>query len=404
MDRFGRYTVFECLGAGGMATVHRATIEIGGGVIKEVALKRMLPQLADDKKTLDDFIREAKLAAQLQHPNIVRILELGRNGSQYFIAMELVRGPSVLTLMKLMAARGNVAPTGIVIALLAELCEALDYASSSTDVDTGEPMEIVHRDLSPSNLIIDNEGHLKIIDFGVAKTTSGRFQTQSGLVKGKLGYMALEVLAGKPIDKRADIFSVGVVAWELLTGRRLFVGVNEFEVVGKIKKGCQTPPSHYNKTCSAELDEIVMHALSRRRDERWPSAGVMKNALDTLRRTHRDGPREVMAWRSSLVPEEAHEDDSTTMELVSLREYMVPSSPSITSVTQVKRPSGLDTLDESVPPERVGQIDDGDFFDEPEREATVVTGMPTPDPDAAVMTEPDQLALPPIDWSKPDHD
>ena len=230
MDQFGRYTVFECLGAGGMATVHRATIEIGGGVIREVALKRMLPQLVDDKKTLDDFIREAKLAAQLNHPNIVRILELGRNGTIYFIAMELVRGHSLLQLMKLMVVRRETVPIGIVVALLSELCDALDYASSATDAE-GQPMEIVHRDLSPSNLIVDTEGHLKIIDFGVAKSTRGQFVTSSGLVKGKLGYMALEVLAGKEIDRRSDIFSVGVVAWEMLTGRRLFSAANEYDVI-----------------------------------------------------------------------------------------------------------------------------------------------------------------------------
>jgi len=339
VDQFGRYTVFECLGAGGMATVHRATTQIGGGVVREVALKRMLPQLVDDKKTLDDFIREAKLAAQLNHPNIVRILELGRYGTTYFIAMELVRGHSLLQLLKLMAARHQMAPVGIVVALLSELCDALDYASNATDTE-GEPMEIVHRDLSPSNLIIDTEGHLKIIDFGVAKSTRGQFVTSSGLVKGKLGYMALEVLAGKPVDRRADIFSVGVVAWELLTGRRLFVAVNEYDVIAKIRQGATVKPSQINPDVSPELDEIVMHALSRKRDERWPSAGVMKNALDTLRRTHREGPREVSNWRATLIPPaELHSDESTTMELMSLRELAVnPSAPSITATMKVALP------------------------------------------------------------------
>ncbi|MBA2542076.1 MAG: hypothetical protein H0V17_20720, partial [Deltaproteobacteria bacterium] len=126
-------------------------------------------------------------------------------------------------------------------------------------------------------------------------------------------------------------------AWELLTGRRLFTAANEYDVITKIRKGASVPPSKLNPDVSPELDEIVMHALSRRRDERWPSAGVMKRALDTLRRTHRDGPREVSAWRLSLIPEaELHHEDSTTMELVSLRELMVaPSSPSITKTTQI---------------------------------------------------------------------
>jgi len=369
VDEFGRYTVFECLGAGGMATVHRATIEIGGGVVREVALKRMLPQLVDDKKTLDDFIREAKLAAQLNHPNIVRILELGRNGTNYFIAMELVRGNSLLQLMKQMAARRQTAPIGIVIAILAELCDALDYASNATDAE-GVRMEIVHRDLSPSNLIIDTEGHLKIIDFGVAKSTRGQFATSSGLVKGKLGYMPLEVLAGKPVDRRSDIFSVGVVAWEMLTGRRLFAAANEYDVITKIRQGATVPPSELNIEVSPELDEIVMHALSRKRGDRWPSAGVMKTALDTLRRTHRDGSREVNRWRGSLVPEaELHSEDSTTMELVSLRELIKPSQPSITATTKVV-----------LPPDDVGPDDEDDS-------PTQMTQLPRPS-QAVVITEP----------------
>jgi eukaryotic-like serine/threonine-protein kinase len=133
-DRFGPYTVYECLGAGGMAAVHRATIDIGGGVIREIALKRLLPQLADDKALVEDFIREAKLAAQLHHPGIVRILELGRTAGTYFIAMELVQGHSVLQLMKLAQAMRAAAPIGVTIALLVELCDALDYASNASDI------------------------------------------------------------------------------------------------------------------------------------------------------------------------------------------------------------------------------------------------------------------------------
>jgi eukaryotic-like serine/threonine-protein kinase len=313
-DRFGPYTVHECLGAGGMAVVHRATIDIGGGVIRDVALKRMLPQLANDRKFVEDFVREAKLAAQLHHPNIVRILELGRTEGTYFIAMELVRGHSLLLLQKL---GGNVraqVPVGIVIALMAELCDALDYASNATGVD-GEPLHIVHRDLSPSNLILTDEGHVKIIDFGVAKALSGQFMTSSGAIKGKLAYMALETLSGTNVDRRADIFSLGVVAWELLTGRRLFKGHNEYEVITKIREGASEPPSTYNAACPPELDEIVMHALARSRDDRWPSAAVMRRPIEYMRRTFRDGTREILAWRRTLVPDHEAIDETTSMEL-----------------------------------------------------------------------------------------
>lgn len=322
-ERFGRYVLHECLGAGGMAAVHRATVDIGGGVIREVALKRLLPQLADDKKLVDDFIREARISAQLHHPNIVRILELGRSAGVYFIAMELVQGFSLLQLMKLAIMQSSQTPIGVVVSLLVELCDALDYASNATDTD-GEPLHIVHRDLSPSNLIVTDDGHLKVIDFGVAKALSGKFMTSSGMVKGKFGYMSIEALQGKPLDRRADIFSVGVVAWELVTGVRLFKAANDYDVVTLIQRGAREPPSAYNPQCPPELDEIVMRALAKSRDERWPNAAVMRRTLDSLRRTYRDGPQDVVAWIRKLVPPERAEE-TTSYELDSGE----PDGPSI---------------------------------------------------------------------------
>lgn len=311
-DRFGSYAVYECLGVGGMATVHRAAIDIGGGVIREVALKRLLPQLADDKHLVEDFVREAKLAAQLHHPNIVQILELGRSQGTYFIAMELVRGHSLLALMKLMRTANVRTPIPVIIALLVELLDALDYASNATDVD-GAPLRIVHRDLTPSNLIVTDEGHLKIIDFGVAKAVSGKFMTNTGLVKGKLGYMAVEVLAGKPLDARADLFSVGVVAWELLAGKRLFKGTNEYDVISKIQRGVGRAPSTHNEACPPELDEIVMNALARDREHRWSAASAMRRALESVRRSYRGVTSDVMAWRNSLVPPPVEMPEPTMM-------------------------------------------------------------------------------------------
>ncbi|MDB4954043.1 MAG: serine/threonine protein kinase [Myxococcales bacterium] len=313
-DKFGPYEVYEQLGAGGMATVHRAVLDIGGGVLREVALKRLLPQLADDKKFIEDFVREARLAAELNHPNIVRMLELGRIGSTYFIAMELVRGQSLLHLTKIAHATRMQTPIGVAIAILAEILDGLDYASNATDAD-GEPLEIVHRDLSPSNLIITDDGHLKIIDFGVAKAVSGKFTTNTGLVKGKLAYLPLEALAGKAVDRRADIFSVGVVAWELITGKRLFRADTDFDVIQKIREGIVPPPSKYHRGSTPELDEIVLHAVSRSRDERWPSAGVMRHALDSVRRHYRDGAREVASWKRMLIPELPELTETTSMEL-----------------------------------------------------------------------------------------
>ena len=322
-ERFGAYQVHECLGAGGMASVHRATIDIGGGVTREVALKRMLPQLANDKKFVEDFVREAKLAANLNHPNIVRILELGRSNGVYFIAMELVVGHSLLQLIKLAWTARATTPIGIVCAILAELLDALDYASSAVDSE-GEPMQLVHRDLSPSNMIITDDGHVKIIDFGVAKGLSGKFMTNTGMVKGKLSYMANETMMGGALDARADLFSIGVVMWELITGRRLFRGQNEYEVIAHIRRGADEPPSTYNAACTPELDEIVMHALATDRDDRWPSASVMRTALGSVRRRFKQGANDIIAWKRSLIPEIHTIEDTTHMEL-SMRDLIGPA-------------------------------------------------------------------------------
>ncbi|HEX5057851.1 MAG TPA: serine/threonine-protein kinase [Kofleriaceae bacterium] len=290
-ERFGSYTVYECLGAGGMATVHRASIELEDDEIREVALKRLLPQYANDKRFVDDFIREAKLAAELQHPNIVRVLELGRIKGTYFIAMDLVRGRPLVSLMRKAFTKHASAPIGVVLALMTELLDALDHAHDA---------QIVHRDLTPSNLIVTDDGHLKIIDFGVAKALVGNLQTSSGLAKGKLGYMSSEAISGKQLDTRADIFSAGVVMWELLTTRRLFKGQNEYELIVQIREGLVAPPSHENPECPRELDDIVLQALAKSREDRWSSAGEMRDAIGELRRFYRASTQDVVRWAQRL--------------------------------------------------------------------------------------------------------
>jgi serine/threonine protein kinase len=221
---------------------------------------------------------------------------------EYFIAMELVRGVPLAKLMKQAAAAKRRAPIGVVVSLLEELCEALHYASRGRSV-SGQPLAIVHRDLTPSNLIVTDEGHVKIIDFGVAKALSGKFITNTGMAKGKLGYMSVESLSGSAsLDARADIFSLGVLAWELVANRRLFRGVNEHEVITKIRSGVVSPPSAHNAACPPALDDVVLRALARDREARWPGAAEMRAALGDLRRELREGPAGVIAWKQALFP------------------------------------------------------------------------------------------------------
>lgn len=300
-ERFGAYVVHESIGAGGMATVHRATIALDGGGEREVALKRLHPELAEDRRFVDYFVREAKLAVRLSHPNIVRILDLGCIGSTYFIAMELVHGRSLLSLMRKAFLKRRQPPIGVVLALAAELCDALDYAHG------GDDGGIVHRDLSPANLLVTDDGHLKIIDFGIARPIQSRMPTGGGVVKGKLGYMAVEALTGGQVDGRADLFSTGVVMWELLTCRRLFKARTHQEMISMVHDAAIVPPSQLNPECREELDEVVVRALSRSVDERWQAAAAMRRALETVRRYYNDrsSARQVTSWVQRLRAESA---------------------------------------------------------------------------------------------------
>lgn len=304
----GPYTLYECLGTGGMASVHRATVQIAGGVEREVALKRLLPHLASDPQSVDNFIREAKLASKLDHPNIVRIYELGHIDGTYFIALELLHGVPLVTLMRRAQLQKLRIPIGVVLSLFSELCAALDYAHYGVGVD-GEQLRIIHRDLTPSNLIVTDDGHLKIIDFGVAKSMHGLFSTDSGLIKGKFGYMPFEAMQGRELDARADIFAAGVVMWELLAGRRLFKGANQWQTMEKIRAGDVVPPSHYHPECDPDLDQLVLRALARDYVDRWPSAAAMSVELEHIRRHHglEAPPEHVRAWKSQL-------DDESQLE------------------------------------------------------------------------------------------
>ena len=302
-EQFGPYELYERLGMGGMATVYRAKKRGPEGFERSVALKRMLQHLAEDSTFVDGFIREAKVASMLSHPNIAQVYDFGRINAVYYIAMELVAGSDLRRLLRYANRLNEPIPLPVVFSLLGELCDALEYAHTFVD-EHGTPLNIVHRDISPSNLIVAHTGHLKVIDFGIAKASSRNLRTETGMVKGKLGYMAPEVALGMSVTPAADVFSMGVVAWELITASPLFTGRTDFETMSKLREGEIAPPSRHNPVCPPELDQLVMQAVDRDVERRLPSAGVFRRGLDTIAARHgiAVSARAVVDWMQTLPP------------------------------------------------------------------------------------------------------
>jgi hypothetical protein len=296
-EPFGPYLVYERLGVGGMATVHRALERGIEGFERIVALKRLLPHLALDATFIQSFVREAKLASLLNHVNIVQIFQLGRVGTQYFISMEYIDGRDIRRILRHARKVSGPPPIHVTVGLLLQLCDALDYAHHKVD-DVGHPMGLVHRDVSPSNVLVTNAGQVKVIDFGIAKAQSAQLRTQTGRVKGKLAYMAPEALAGKELDARSDLFAAGVIAHELLTARPLFASKNEYQTLMKVQRGEVMPPSTFNQACPPELDAIVLRALARDPDDRFAAAGELRDELHAMRRLYnlQTAARDIASW------------------------------------------------------------------------------------------------------------
>ena len=297
-EQFGPYLVYERLGVGGMATVHRALERGIEGFERMVALKRLLPHLAEDASFIKSFVREAKLASLLNHVNIVQIFELGRVGTEYFISMEYIDGKDIRRILRHARKVTGPPPINITIGLLLQLCDALDYAHNKGD-EEGQPLQLVHRDVSPSNVLVTTAGHVKVIDFGIAKAQSSQLRTQTGRVKGKLAYMAPEAVSGgRELDARSDLFAVGVIAHELLTARPLFASKNEYQTLLKVQRGDIMPPSTFNQACPPELDAIVLKALARDPDQRFSSASDVRDELLAMRKQYKlqTGYRDIAAW------------------------------------------------------------------------------------------------------------
>jgi serine/threonine protein kinase len=275
---FGKYILFERINVGGMAEIFLARSRGIHGFKRLMAIKKILPTMAEDKEFINMFIDEARIASGLSHANIVQIFELSKYENDYYIAMEYVHGKDLRYIQERLTPGRKPMPLPLAILIAYRICEALDYAHSRRD-SSGRPMGIIHRDISPQNVIISYEGEVKICDFGIAKAANRSQKTQAGVLKGKFGYMSPEQVRGLPLDGRSDLFTVGTLLYEMVTLQRLFLGESDFSTLEKVRNADVVPPSAYNKDIPPELEEIVLKALAREVEDRYQSAGEMADAL-----------------------------------------------------------------------------------------------------------------------------
>ncbi len=271
MELFGRYELVKRIGVGGMAEIFLARSASLDGFEKELVIKRVRPELGKDEKFSSMFIDEGRISIGLSHPNIVQVFDFGELHGTYYLAMEYVDGCDLAKVCQLQPVRQHGLEPALALIILGELLRALEYAHTKKDRH-GEALNVIHRDVSPQNVIISFDGGLKLTDFGIAKARGRVSQTNPGIVLGKLAYMSPEQLRGEDLDHRTDIFSCGVVLWELLVGRSLFGATVKSGVYEKILQANIDPPSSKNPRLPPEIDALVMRALAKERHQRYGSA------------------------------------------------------------------------------------------------------------------------------------
>ena len=336
VERFGSYEIYEKLGSGGLAAVHLARTR---AVSNPVALKRLFPHIANVRELVGSFIDEARIAKYLRHPGIARVYEFGKLRGIYFIAFEFVPGPTLLQLHERCTEYVGRMPVMVVLEIAYQLCDALDHAHNLKN-ELGLPLGIVHRDVSPQNVIVSTSGQVKLIDFGLAKTKQQTVHSQAGMIKGKLNYVAPEYLAGK-LDARCDLWAMGVVMYELLAGRRLFDAPEQTEILENVRSMPIPSPSQFNPEVPPEVDEIVKKALTRDPEKRWQRAGDMRDAIGQVA-AGRLTPKQFVSWVEWVFAQKEplrREDSgvSALHEIMSQEVEVVGDLPSLAQATEDRR-------------------------------------------------------------------
>jgi serine/threonine protein kinase len=386
--QFGKYYLLDRINVGGMAEVFKAKAFGVEGFERLLAVKRILPNIAEDEEFITMFIDEAKIAVQLNHANICQIFDLGKVEDSYFIALEYVHGKDLRAIFDRCKQKPVDGATSMPIAqacfVTMKCCEGLDYAHNKKDQSAKE-LHLVHRDVSPQNILISYEGEVKLIDFGIAKAAGKASKTQQGILKGKFGYMSPEQVRGLPLDRRSDIFSLGIVLYELLTGERLFIGESDFSTLEKVRNVEILPPSTYNRRIPEELERICMKALAKDVEDRYQNAIDLHDDLQAFMYTAGEfySRKDLAGWMKKVFVSEI---ESENAKLESYNKMPAPPSTSpstpISTAPAGGAPAGERPRRNSIPPPPPPGAVGGARISQPH------PIVPTPPPAAAAAAAP----------------
>ncbi|MDH3882371.1 MAG: protein kinase, partial [Desulfobacteraceae bacterium] len=307
--QFGKYQLLDKIAVGGMAEMFRAKLTGAQGFEKLIAVKKILPNLSGEENLVTAFIDEAKLAALLHHENIIQIYDFGRMDGQYFIAMEYLFGKDLRTITRMARKKDLALGMENILYIISRICAGLDYSHNLKDLQ-GSPLNIIHRDINPQNILITYEGQAKIIDFGIAKAASHNTQTKENLIKGKLAYMSPEQANGQKIDHRSDIFSTGIIFYELLAARRMFSG-ETMHVLSLVREAQYDPPEEVIPDLPSKLNAILRQALAKDPDDRYKNAGDMLADIEEfmLELSLHPNARNFTGYMKELFEEEYAEEE-----------------------------------------------------------------------------------------------
>ncbi|MEO8554203.1 MAG: protein kinase, partial [Kofleriaceae bacterium] len=320
--RLGKYEVLALLALGGTAEIYLARIDGTNGFEKFVVIKCLHDHLADDTEFVKMFLDEARLAALLEHPNIVQTFELGEHENRYYMVMEFLAGLSLAMVVRRAAERvpGARVPVPLILNIAAQAAAGLHYAHERTQ--SGKPLNMVHRDISPQNLVIGFEGVVKVVDFGIARAEYRETKTKAGTIKGKFAYMSPEQCVATNVDRRTDVFALGVIVHELLTGRRLFKRNSPYETYQAVIDCAVAPPSTVNVELDPALDKLIMKAVAKEKEDRFPTAEAFGDEMLGYlhHRGKGSGPGEIAKWFEEHFQQEIEEHSDRMRELISGRD------------------------------------------------------------------------------------